>query len=271
MTRKLSKITRALKQRLVPRDAHSSVRLWLAGPWEDRDPLLISDFDSGPVLVLAPHPDDEVIGPGGTVLRHHAAGAPVTVVILTDGRWGGYNPDGGLVQRRKDESVQAAKILGIPPPIFLDVPDGELGHTPGVVEKLIDLFREKSPRYVYLPALTDGHPDHWSANCLLHAALGKLGKNILEKLVIRGYEVWTPALANCCVDITAMADWKRQAIDAFPSQTGENDYAAATLGLNRYRALRHLHGRGYAEAFMQMTPDDFRNLFSAASLRHSPK
>jgi LmbE family N-acetylglucosaminyl deacetylase len=268
---KLSKITRAVQRRLVPRDAHSSIRLWLVGPWEDRKPLLVSDFDPGPVLVLAPHPDDEVIGPGGTVARHLAAGAPITVAILTDGRWGGYNPDGKLVDRRKNESRQAAKILGIPEPFFFDAPDSELGETPGVREKLIGLFQEKSPRYVYLPALTDGHPDHWSTNCLLHAALAKLPDAITNPLVIRGYEVWTPVLANCHVDITSTADLKRRAIDAFPSQTGDFDYAAAALGLNKYRALQHLHGRGYAEAFMQMTADDFRRLFAAASLRHAPK
>ena len=89
-------------------------------------------------------------------------------------------------------------------------------------------------------------------------------------MVIRGYEVWTPAPANRCVDITQTAEVKRQAIDVFASQTGADDYAAAALGLNRYRSLQHLHGRGYAEAFMQMTPAEFRELFKAASLRHKP-
>jgi LmbE family N-acetylglucosaminyl deacetylase len=268
---KLSKITRSAKRRLVPRDAHSSIRLWLLGPWEDRPPLLVSDFDSNPVLVLAPHPDDEVIGPGGTLLRHLAAGAPITVAILTDGRWGGYNPDGKLVDRRKDESRRAAQILGFPAPIFFDAPDGDLSHTPGILQKLIHLIQEKSPRYIYLPALTDGHPDHWSTNCLLHAALSKLPETITTNLILRGYEVWTPALANCCVDITSSADLKRQAIAVFPSQTTDHDYSAAALGLNTYRALQHQHGRGYAEAFMQMTPDDFNHLFTAASLRHAPE
>ena len=65
-----------------------------------------------------------------------------------------------------------------------------------------------------------------------------------------------------------MVDLKCQAIEAFPSQTSSDDYAAAALGLNRYRSLQHLHGRGYAEAFNQMTADEFRYLFTAASLRH---
>ena len=266
--KKLTKFTRAVKRRLIPRDAHSSVRLWLVGPWEDHPPELIADFDAQPVLVLAPHPDDEIIGPGGTIRRHVLAGAPVTVAILTDGRWGGYNGDGKLIERRRNESRRAAQILGLPPPIFFDAPDRELGETPEILDKIRRLFIEKNPKYVYLPALTDGHPDHWSTNCLLHAILSNLPRESAPRLVIRGYEVWTPTLANCCVDITSIADVKRQAIDAFPSQTSTHDYAAAALGLNKCRSLQHLHGRGYVEAFMQLTADEFSNLFTAASLRH---
>ena len=191
----------------------------------------------------------------------------MTVAILTDGRWGGYNGDGKLVERRKEESRRAAEILGTPLPIFLNVPDCELGETPGILEKLARLFAEINPKYVYLPALTDGHRDHWSANCLLNAIVSKLPRQTAQRLVIRGYEVWTPALANCCVDITASADLKRQAIEAFASQTGVHDYAGAALGLNKYRSLQHLHGQGFAEAFARMTADEFRQLFTAASLR----
>lgn len=260
-----------MRKRLVPRDAHSSLRLWLTGPWEDARPALISEFDSGGVLVLAPHPDDEVIGPGGTVLRHLAAGAAITVIILTDGRWGGYNPDGNLVERRRDESIAASKIMGTPPPIFFDAPDGDLNDAAGVADRLKQVLAQTTPKYIYLPALTDGHPDHWSTNCLLHDALRNNPTAAHPHLLIRGYEVWTPVIANCCVDITSTADRKAKAIDAFPSQTQDNDYTAAALGLNRYRSLQHLHGRGYAEAFMQMSAAEFARLFEAASLRHTPR
>jgi LmbE family N-acetylglucosaminyl deacetylase len=265
---KLTKFTRALKRRLVPRDAHSSLRLWLVGPWEDRPLELIADFDAQPVLVLAPHPDDEIIGPGGTIRRHILAGAAVTVAILTDGRWGGYNGDGKLIEQRKEESRRAAQILGTPPPIFFDAPDGELGEPPHILDNIRRLFVEQNPKYVYLPALTDAHRDHWSTNRLLHAILSKLPRESAHRLLIRGYEVWTPTLANCCVDITSIADVKRQAIDAFPSQTSVHDYAAAAFGLNKCRSLQHLHGKGYVEAFMQLTADEFSTLFTAASLRH---
>jgi LmbE family N-acetylglucosaminyl deacetylase len=244
------------------------MRLWLVGPWEDGEPALVQEFDSGAVLVLAPHPDDEIIGPGGTIARHVAAGAKVTPVILTDGRWGGPNEDGTLVEKRKAESRRAAEIIGSSAPIFLDAPDCELGNTPGMVDRLRELIGDTKAKYVYLPALTDGHPDHWATNCLVFAALATLAAGAKDALVLRGYEVWTPVLANCCVDITAQAELKRRAIDVFVTQTASHDYAEAALGLNRYRSLQHLFGRGYAEAFMQMSAAEFTQAFKAASLRH---
>jgi N-acetylglucosamine malate deacetylase 1 len=261
---KISKFKRALQRRLIPRDAHSSLRQWLVGPWEDHTPELVAEFNSEPVLVLAPHPDDEIIGPGGTIRRHLDAAAQVTVVIPTDGRWGGFNGDGKLVEMRKEESRNAAKILGAPAPIFFDALDGQLGDAIEVRAKLAELLRRNKPKFIYLPAITDGHPDHWSTNGHLHASLSE----VRPDAIIRGYEVWTPALANICVDITKAADTKRKAIEAFTSQIQTHDYTAASLGLNCYRSLQHLHGRGYAEAFTQLTPDQFARLFEAASLRH---
>jgi LmbE family N-acetylglucosaminyl deacetylase len=232
------------------------------GPWpwvrrSDSEPRAIDEFTSEAVLVLAPHPDDEVIGPGGTIRRHVLAGAQVQPVILTDGKWGGYDPDGSLVGRRKEESRRAAEILGTRAPIFLDEPDGELADGARVVDKLLEIFRQARTKYVYLPALTDEHHDHWAANCILKSLLAKMNEG--ERPAIRGYEIWTPAPANRLVDITAIAELKRQAIAAFESQVSTYDYAGAILGLNHYRALRKLRGHGFAEGLMEMTPAEFEH------------
>ena len=101
----------------------SALRLWAYLDWPDRTPAALDSFGPEPVLVVAPHMDDEVIGPGGTLRRHVEAGAAVTVVFLTDGRLGGYD-DGTLLQRRKEESRRAAELLGFGELIFLDAPTG---------------------------------------------------------------------------------------------------------------------------------------------------
>ena len=61
------------------------------------------------VLVLAPHPDDEVFACGGAIMRHVGAGVPVSVLVLTDGALYG---DASV---RQLESRAAAKVLGTKP------------------------------------------------------------------------------------------------------------------------------------------------------------
>jgi LmbE family N-acetylglucosaminyl deacetylase len=234
------------------------------GPWPwlragDSEPRTGEIFTSEPVLVLAPHPDDEVVGPGGTIRRHVLAGAPVQAVVLTDGKWGGYNPDGSLVGVRKKESLRAAEILGMRAPIFLDQPDGSLTETPALLDKLAEIYAQSRPKFIYLPALTDEHHDHWATNRIFHSLLARM--NPKDELIIRGYEVWTPAPANRLVDITLTAELKREAIGAFVSQISTYDYVGAVLGLNHYRALRVLRGHGFAEAFMEMNVAEFCHYF----------
>jgi N-acetylglucosamine malate deacetylase 1 len=262
---------RKLLRKVVPRGEHSSLRLWLHADWPDGKVQVIDTFTADPVFVLAPHPDDEAIGPGGTLHRHVLAGAPVAVCVISDGRWGGYDGDGTLVGRREAESRDAARILRTRDPVFLRVTDGKISEAPDVVQRIADLIIAHKARYIYLPAMTDAHPDHWGTNRLMYSVLKLLPGHIVMPMILRGYEVWSPLIANCCVDITDIADMKWQAIEAFPSQIAVHDYTHAAKGLNHYRALPFLHGRGYAEAFMQMTPDEFKQLFRAASLRFVPE
>jgi LmbE family N-acetylglucosaminyl deacetylase len=254
---------------MMPARMRSTLRLWTYLDWPDRTPRPLEEFGPEPVLVLAPHMDDEVIGPGGTLRRHVEAGAKVTVVFLTDGRLGAYN-DGTLVQRRKQESLRAADLMGFDELAFLDGPDGKLSDEPRLVARVARLLAETKPAVVYAPAVTDGHADHWGANRVLYAALNFAGLSgeLSSNLLIRGYEVWTALPANLLCDISAQADLKRRAIELFTSQTRIDNYVRTTMGLNRYRSATLNHGRGFAEAFMEATVAEYRQLFSAVRLRH---
>jgi LmbE family N-acetylglucosaminyl deacetylase len=263
----LKSIARAIFRRIIPKSAHTSLRLWLLMDWPDEVPIVVDKFGAEPVLVLAPHPDDEAIGPGGTIRRHVLAGAAVTVVVVTDGRWGGYDPDNTLVARRKAESQAAAKIIGTLDPIFLNGPDNGLDVTPEMVAPIERILRETRHAFIYLPALTDNHRDHWATNRILAAAIKSMPADYRKQVIIRGYEVWSTLIANCFVDITTVIELKKQAIDAFPSQTKIDDYTGAAVALNRYRSLRAQRGKGYAEAFMQMTVEEFEKLYAAANSR----
>jgi len=244
----------------------SSLRLWFLFDLPDRRPQLINDFSANHVIVLSPHMDDEAIGCGGAIARHVQSGGAVTAVYMTDGRKGGFGGDDNLVARRKEESRKSGAILGISEYVFLDGPDLALTDSPDLVKRTAEIFRDKQPAIVYVPALTDRHPDHWGTNQILRAALDLLPAAQVNQMLIRGYEVWSPVPANRLMDITAQFDLKRQAISQFKTQLSF-DYVAAVAGLNQFRALTWQRAKGYAEAFLETTPAEYRRMFSAMLVR----
>ncbi len=262
---------RAIYRALLPKQAKNTLALWLMLDRQDHAPEPITAFDDRPVVVLAPHMDDEVIGCGGTLLRHIAAGARVCVVYLTDGRRG--NPDLyesraspdevraaelALVEQRKAESREAAQVLGIHELVFLDAPDTQLQATDQIAARVREVIDQHRAAYVYLPSPLDTHDDHWATNLVLDRAL----RNSTERCqaIFRGYEVWSPLWANRVVDITEQIDAKSRALACFVSQTRRVDYARATEGLNAYRSIHVDKGQGHAEAFLEMTPSQFTEL-----------
>jgi LmbE family N-acetylglucosaminyl deacetylase len=260
------KVLEATWRWLVPRKLRNSLRLWFLFDLPDRRPEPLREFTREPVVVLAPHMDDEAIGCGGALVKHSQAGAEITAVYMTDGRQGGYNADNTLVARRKAESQKSADILGIRNLVFLDGPDLNLTDTPALVQRTADILLDQKPAVVYSPALTDRHPDHWGTNAILNSALALLPKALLETMTIRGYEVWSPLPANRLLDITAEFPRKRDAVSQFVSQLSF-DYVTAVTGLNQYRALTWQKGNGYAEAYLDMTPAEYRRMFAALLVR----
>src|SRR6185503_14855064 len=127
------------------------------------------------ILVIAPHPDDEVLGCGGALCRHRAAGDRVSVIFLTSGELGLKElPLQRAKWVREREARAAARILGVTSLEFLHAPDW------GVAEAQADLaaplrraLRRERPDVVYLPHPADGHPDHQAVWPLLCAAWGK--------------------------------------------------------------------------------------------------
>jgi LmbE family N-acetylglucosaminyl deacetylase len=83
----------------------------------------------GRVLAVGAHPDDIEFGCGATLARWAAAGSDVTLLILTDGSKGTWDPEAdltSLVEQRRGEQRDAARALGAAQVAFLDFVDGEL-------------------------------------------------------------------------------------------------------------------------------------------------
>jgi len=200
------------------------------------------------ILVLAPHPDDESIGCGGTLASHARRGERVSVVFLTSGELGikGMTPE-QVWQIREQEAQAAAQVLGIASVTFLRCPDWFLGdNIAPAAAALRPILEAERPEIVYLPHALEWHPDHKAALPVLASALDGISMTAPE---IRAYEVWTPLAEYGHVeDISAFIEQKLAAVRCYASQLTELHYDRAVEGLNRYRGEIAMR-RPYAEVF----------------------
>jgi LmbE family N-acetylglucosaminyl deacetylase/glycosyltransferase involved in cell wall biosynthesis len=216
------------------------------------------------LLVLAPHPDDEVIGCGGVVAAHLLEGRSVRVVVATDGT-AADDLHGGDREAyrslREEESERGLALLGgdrQPPgaPVmqleFLRFVDRRLGDS---MEELIERLRvqlESFPSDLILaPSPVEIHPDHRALAVAL-CQLVQRDDALFARLAtarVAFYEVGQPLRPNTLVDITEVAETKYAAIAAHQSQNDLRDYTAFARGLNAYRAMTLPAASRYAEAY----------------------
>jgi N-acetylglucosamine malate deacetylase 1 len=203
------------------------------------------------VLVLAPHPDDEAIGCGGTIARHRANGDRVVVAFLSSGELGlGHLPRQEAWEIREGEAASAAEVLGISGIEFLRRPDWYLSESADEAAALLRPVLERDrPQRIYLPHPGEWHPDHQACLTILSRALEE---SSLRPPSLFGYEVWTPLSEYDLVkDVTETMGRKLQAIRCYRSQLGHFRYDRAVRGLNAYRG--GLAGRcGFAEVFQSL-------------------
>ena len=115
------------------------------------------------VLVISPHPDDEVLGVGGSMHRLAAEGHEITVAIVTKG-WAPLYPDQQVAQVRA-EAQAANASLGVKTVRFMDLPVTKLHAMPEheLNAAFDQLVTEERPECVFLPFPGDRHEDHRQA------------------------------------------------------------------------------------------------------------
>src|SRR5438552_19143198 len=129
------------------------------------------------VLVIAPHPDDESIGCGGTLRLRTWCRDRVVAVFLTSGELGlKHLPREKAWAIREQEAREAAKILGLAKVHFLRQPDWSVGdHIPEAAKALRPFLKKEKPALIYLPHPAEWHPDHKAALPVLRSALPRTG------------------------------------------------------------------------------------------------
>jgi LmbE family N-acetylglucosaminyl deacetylase len=222
----------------------------------------LSEVRKKPVLVLAPHPDDETFGCGGTIRMLVDSGLAVDVTFMTRGEMGmeaGATPTAqasrDVAETRTAEAQAACSVLGVRQVRFLGGADTRLAEQPQLAAALSDLFATEAYQRVFCPWPQDSHQDHIATFELLRSAV-KAGPSPTQFWL---YEVWKPLPANTFVPIDNTIDAKRQAIELYKSQLALCNYQEAFIGLAAYRSLFCAPSR-YAEAFLVCDRDEILRL-----------
>jgi len=215
-------------------------------------PVVWSAPPKGRVLVVVPHPDDESLGCGGTIALHGRQGDRVTTLFVTDGGAGdalGYYAGIDCRALRREEARRAGEVLGTSELLFWDYEDGKLVEADGLADRLARLLAAEKPDIIYRPSTLEVHPDHWALGAGIETALREYTPAIGDFC----YEIWATVQPTHVIDITAVWDVKRKAVEQYESQLRYNDYLHMVAGLNAYRTI-HLPSARYVEAYQLGCP-----------------
>jgi LmbE family N-acetylglucosaminyl deacetylase len=209
-------------------------------------------------LVFAPHPDDDVLGCGGSIIKHAGRGNTVGVVYVTSGGCGslthGVDETAAI---RETEARKAAVLLGISEVHFLRNPDGQLSYSVENLSSMTRLLRDFRPDVVYLPHQHDEHRDHRVTHELVLEACLRAGSPRAPECggtlwpvgIMLCYEVGTPLpQVNYVEDISGEMEAKVAAMRLHESQLANLRYDEAIRHLNRLRGITTGLG-AYCECF----------------------
>lgn len=171
-------------------------------------------------LVFAPHPDDEVLGAGGTIIKKTLSGERVIVCVVTGGE---------SLTPRKTEVENANRFMGVYETVFLGFPDLGLDMVPHreFTDAISEVIQKHKPDEVYTPHPGDLHTDHKTLTAAVMVALRPKYPHIparaytYETLSETGWDFQNPQNCfspNVYVDISDTISKKLKALSIHRSQ-----------------------------------------------------
>ena len=201
------------------------------------------------LLVLAPHPDDEVIGCGGTLLDVAERGGAVTIVQVTDGSDSAAfidEPEHVRRQVRLDEAQAVASAIGARELVCLRADNRNLRATPELVDAFVAVLARTRAGTVFAPSFIDIHPDHQTVLRLLAEAMRQLGTPLPDVAL---YEVWSLVPHHVVHDVTARMPKIEELLLLYETALKIDDYVHMVAERLLWHSLEHRGQPGYVEGF----------------------
>ena len=217
-------------------------------------------MDRTRVVVIAAHPDDELLGAGGTLARHVRDGDEVHAIIVADGASSRY-PD-ELVSTLEKQARRAAEVIGFTSLQFLSLPDQRLDTVPLIelTQRLEGVLDEIEPGTVYTHFPEDVNADHRLVSRCAWTACRPYARPQLQKFAV--FETpsstewaWpmpgTEFRPNQFVDVTDTLETKIAAMECYETELRDYPHPRSNRALRERAAYWGSHvGRLAAEPLL---------------------
>ncbi|MFH1898218.1 MAG: PIG-L deacetylase family protein [Candidatus Desantisbacteria bacterium] len=211
------------------------------------------------VLVLAAHPDDELLGLGGTLIKQIRDGCEVHVVIMSEGASSRY--EDGMKNKLKEAAYRASEVMGVIQVHFCDMPDQKMDGIPllDVIQPIELLIKQIEPEIIYVHHHGDVNQDHRVVFEAAMVAARPVKESSIRKILC--YETpssteWVPPfpsrvfIPNVFVDIKDTIEQKLEAFQCYESELRKFPHPRSLEVLrNNAKQWGSKVGLEYAEAF----------------------
>lgn len=209
-------------------------------------------------IVIAPHPDDEVLGVGGTMLRRKAEGARVAWLIVTEINSEAWSEE--KTKQRSDEIKRVTKLFGFDSVFELNFPTTQLDCVPisDLVSAISSVFKSFEPEEVFVPHPSDIHTDHRLvfdavASCTKWFRYPSVKRVLAYETLSEtdfGLGVSQAFRPNVFINIEHYLDHKLRAMDIYSSELGIYPFPRSHEAIRALATIRGVaSGFKAAEAF----------------------
>ena len=213
------------------------------------------------ILAVSPHPDDETLGCGGTILKHKDIGDKIYWLIITNiDVKNGWDKD--IVEKRQKEIETVTEMYGFEKTFKLDYPAAKLDTilVQEIIESISKVILEIEPEIIYLPNRSDVHTDHQITFKTAYSCTKNFRYPFIRKILM--YETlseteFTPSLPenifipNVFVDITKHFKKKLEIFKTYKSEMMKKTFPRSLEVIEAFDKYRGSQiGEKYSEAFV---------------------